>query len=171
MGEFTRFWEVVASPAGANPMIDDQLGVEINLTVDREGAYTVRLTLTDNGCPGDLDGAFATAEHTVTFSSGPEGTGPFVRGDCNGDRIVSGVVTDAVFMLNFNFLGGAEPPCFAACDANRDGAFRGVVTDAVYILNFNFLGGPRPPEPFPACGASAEASDIALGCLEPIVCQ
>jgi hypothetical protein len=40
------------------------------------------------------------------------GKGPrfsFLRGDCNGDAKVSGQVTDAVFMLNFNFLGGPPP--------------------------------------------------------------
>ena len=94
----------------------------------------------------------------------------FVRGDCNGDGNVRGVVTDAVVMLNFNFLGGVTPPCLAACDANGDGQFRGSVTDAVYLLNFNFLGGPPPAEPFPACGVSVDPGDLALGCAEPLTC-
>jgi hypothetical protein len=97
----------------------------------------------------------------------PKGAGPFVRGDCNGDGQVSGQVTDAVFMLNFNFTGGARPPCMAACDANHDGQFTGQVTDAVYVLAFNFLGGPPPPAPFPQCGNSTDARDLALGCETP----
>ena len=95
------------------------------------------------------------------------GVGPFVRGDCNGDGRVTGQVTDAVFLLNFNFLGGEAPPCSAACDINQDGAWMGQVTDAVYILNYNFLGGPAPPAPFPGCGLSTVASDEALGCATP----
>jgi hypothetical protein len=91
----------------------------------------------------------------------------FLRGDCNGDGAVSGVVTDAVFMLNFNFLGGPTPPCVAACDADADGAFSGTVTDAVYVLNFNFLGGQPPAGPFPQCGVSKIESDAALGCAGP----
>jgi hypothetical protein len=79
-------------------------------------------------------------------------------------------VTDAIFMLNSNFLGGTEPPCLAACDADGDGHFRGVVTDAVYILNFNFLGGPPPVEPFPTCGPGT-LSDEALGCSKPAGCK
>ena len=95
------------------------------------------------------------------------GVGPFIRGDCNGDGAVTGQVTDAVFLLTFNFLGGDPPPCAAACDINGDSMFTGQVTDAVYILNYNFLGGTAPPAPFPKCGKSTLASDKALGCLTP----
>jgi len=91
----------------------------------------------------------------------------FIRGDCNGDGAVVGQVGDAVYTLNFNFLGGAPPPCMAACDSNGDGAVVGQVGDAVYTLNFNFLGGPEPLAPFPACGVSEMASDVDLGCAEP----
>jgi hypothetical protein len=93
--------------------------------------------------------------------------GPFLRGDCNGDGQVAGQVTDAVFLLNFNFTGGPEPPCLAACDANGDGQVSGQVTDAIYLLQFNFLGGPAPPAPFPECGASRRSEDERLGCAEP----
>jgi len=98
----------------------------------------------------------------------PPSVGPFIRGDCNGDGSVSGEVTDAVFLLNYNFIGGGAPPCFAACDINGDGEFVGMVSDAVYILNFNFLGGvPPPPAPFPGCGLSRLETDVALGCETP----
>jgi len=95
------------------------------------------------------------------------GVGLFIRGDCNGDGQVTGQVTDAVFLLNYNFLGGAVPPCSAACDINGDGQWMGQVTDAVYILNYNFLGGTAPPAPFPKCGTSTLATDITLGCVTP----
>jgi hypothetical protein len=89
----------------------------------------------------------------------------FRRGDCDGDGQVRGVVTDAIFLLGFNFLGGTPPSCFAACDADGDGQVRGLVTDAIYILSFNFLGGPAPPSPFPGCGPGNE-KDQALGCAQ-----
>jgi hypothetical protein len=47
---------------------------------------------------------------------------------------VVGEVSDAVYLLSYNFTGGARPPCFAACDANGDGSFTGGVADAVYLL-------------------------------------
>ena len=75
-------------------------------------------------------------------------------------------MTEAVALLNFNFLGGREPPCLAACDFNGDGRVTGSVTDAVYFLTFNFLGGPPPPAPHPVCGP-ATASDLAIGCRSP----
>jgi hypothetical protein len=93
----------------------------------------------------------------------------FLRGDCNGDGKVTGQVTDAVYLLNFNFLGGRAPPCLSACDANGDGRVLGQVTDAVYLLNFNFLGGRAPPAPFPGCGPGT-AADEALGCAAPPAC-
>jgi hypothetical protein len=83
----------------------------------------------------------------------------FVRGDCDGDGSVIGQVTDAIFLLAFNFTGEPEPRCLAACDANGDGEIIGEVTDAVYLLAFNFLGGPAPVPPL--------ASDLALGCEQP----
>lgn len=91
----------------------------------------------------------------------------FLRGDCDGDGKVNGIVTDAVFLLNYNFRCGKEPPCLAACDANADGVTCGVVTDAVYILMWNFRGGPPPLEPFPECDSAPYATDAVLGCRSP----
>ena len=90
----------------------------------------------------------------------------FVRGDCNGDGEITGVVTDAVFLLTFNVTGGVFPQCVAACDADGDGEVRGVVTDAVYILTFNFLGGLAPAQPFPDCGRGTD-NDAELTCEQP----
>ena len=90
----------------------------------------------------------------------------FLRGDCNGDGNVTGTVADAVFLLQFNFLGGTRPSCMAACDANGDGDVGGQVGDSIYILTFNFLGGPPPPQPFPECGTSDLEADTALRCVE-----
>ena len=82
----------------------------------------------------------------------------FLRGDCNGDGDTRGV-TDAVFLLGFNFLGKEKPPCQAACDVNGDGDIDGV-TDAVYLLTFNFLGGPAPVDPFPGCGPLPDGAKL-----------
>jgi hypothetical protein len=96
----------------------------------------------------------------------------FLRGDCNGDGEVTGQVSDAVFLLSHNFLGGPEPGCLAACDINGDGQVLGQVTDAVYLLIHNFLGGPPPPMPFPNCGALSLDTDQVLGCeTQPRSCE
>jgi hypothetical protein len=95
----------------------------------------------------------------------------FLRGDCDGDGRTAGEVTDAVFLLNHSFGGGAVPPCLAACDGDGDGLVTGQVTDAVFLLTFSFLGGPPPPAPFPTCGPSTLSSDQGLGCVSPPACR
>ena len=87
----------------------------------------------------------------------------FRRGDCDGDGETNGL-TDAVFLLNHNFLQGPASPCLAACDANADGNTVGQVTDAVYLLTHGFLEGPPPPPPYPACGTDDSTASAALGC-------
>jgi hypothetical protein len=86
----------------------------------------------------------------------------FLRGDCNGDHGID--LTDAVYVLVFNFRGGPQPPCLAACDANADGEFEAQLSDAVYLLSYCFLGGPAPPDPFPLCNPSGREADALLGC-------
>jgi hypothetical protein len=82
------------------------------------------------------------ASELLTCSPGPpSGARRFVRGLCDGhgDRPV---ISDAIFLFNFLFVGGSRPPCLTACNANGDGALD--ISDGSYILNFLFLGGPPP---------------------------
>jgi hypothetical protein len=113
------------------------------------------------------EGRSADGNGNGTLDECESGGTLFVRGDCNQDGEVQGVITDAVFLLNFNFLEGREPECLAACDANGDGQVLGVVTDAVHLLTYNFLGGPAPAAPFPACGPGQREGDETLGCAVP----
>jgi hypothetical protein len=85
----------------------------------------------------------------------------FVRGDCNGDRVATADVTDAIAILLYQFLG-VSPPCLAACDVDGDGEVRGE-QDALYLLRYNFLGDSPPPAPFPQCGP-ASTGDGPLEC-------
>ena len=97
----------------------------------------------------------------------PEAPGfEFLRGDCNGDGVVAGSVTDAVYLLRGVFLGNVEFPCPAACDLDGDGSLTSAVTDAIYLLQHLFFGGPPPAEPYPDRGWSSRAEDVALGCSE-----
>jgi hypothetical protein len=62
-------------------------------------------------------------------------------GDANYDLAVN--VSDAVYIINYVFVGGGEPQPVLACgDANTDGAVN--VSDAVYIINYVFVGGGPP---------------------------
>lgn len=84
----------------------------------------------------------------------------FFRGDCSPDLQLS--ITDAVRVLSYLFIGGAEPACLAACDSDASGLLN--ITDGVYVLAFLFLGGPAPPDPGPQCGVDPNPSDI--GCAQ-----
>ncbi|MGQ9590830.1 MAG: hypothetical protein ACUVYA_11105 [Planctomycetota bacterium] len=60
-------------------------------------------------------------------------------------------ITDAIFTLNYLFLGGREPTCPDAADADDNGRLE--ITDPIRVLGYLFLGGGAPPAPGPAfCG-------------------
>ncbi len=92
----------------------------------------------------------------------------FVRGDCNADGSLD--LSDAIFILIFNFADGTTPTCFDACDCNDDGQVTGQVTDAVYLLNYQFGAGAPPPAPGPvSCGI--DPTDDALTCQSYTHCE
>jgi hypothetical protein len=64
-----------------------------------------------------------------------------ICGDANNDGTVN--VSDAVYIINYVFVGGGEPQPVLACgDANGDGMVN--VSDAVWIINYVFVGGGPP---------------------------
>ena len=129
----------------------------IDFSDDIDGNLLADVDLAGHDAASDLTLLPATIDVVLSENA-------FLRGDCNGDGSVAGAVTDAVFLLQFNFAGGAEPPCVAACDANGDGSTLGQVSDAIYILLFNFVGGAPPVAPFPDCGPGELPTDEKLGC-------
>lgn len=64
-------------------------------------------------------------------------------GDTNGDCSVN--VSDAVYIINYVFVGGSEPLPYLAGEVNCDGSVN--VSDAVYIINYVFVAGPPPCVP------------------------
>lgn len=103
-----------------------------------------------------LENGNGSAEAPNAFEVG------FVRGDANADRATD--ISDAIFVLDFLFLGGAAPPrCRDAGDVNDSGSID--VSDAVAMLAALFQGGPPIPAPFPAPGRDPTGND-AVGCLE-----
>lgn len=63
-----------------------------------------------------------------------------VCGDLNDDQIVN--ISDAVFEINYIYLGGEEPGMPEMADVNCDGKIN--LVDVVYIINYVFRGGPVP---------------------------
>jgi C1A family cysteine protease len=64
-------------------------------------------------------------------------------GDANGDDVIQ--ISDAVYMINFIFLGGQQPDPFECGDVNCDGKIS--LTDIIYMINTVFKGGYAPCDP------------------------
>jgi hypothetical protein len=67
----------------------------------------------------------------------------FICGDANSDSTVN--VSDAVYIINYVFVGGDPPDPLLSADVNCDGESN--VSDAVYIINYVFVGGNDPCDP------------------------
>jgi hypothetical protein len=66
---------------------------------------------------------------------------PPARGDVDRDGNL--IITDAVNVLGFLFLGTAAPYCEVVADADANGEV--LITDPIYVLAHLFLGGPALP--------------------------
>jgi FG-GAP repeat/Dockerin type I domain len=75
----------------------------------------------------------------------------YVCGDANYDITVN--VSDAVWIINYVFVGGDPPSPIESGDTNCDGTCN--VSDAVWIINYVFVGGNEPcdtnGDTFPDC--------------------
>ena len=63
-----------------------------------------------------------------------------VCGDANYDGGIN--ISDAVYIVNYVFIGGDEPTDYQSADSNCDGTVN--ISDAVQIINFIFVAGPEP---------------------------
>jgi hypothetical protein len=97
----------------------------------------------------------------------PTDESAFRRGDPNNDCRVD--LTDAVFVLNFLFLGAEDPGCPDAADADDSGTI--VLTDAVFVLNWLFLGGQAPSDPGPADVGPDPTADALPECVYDADCS
>ena len=52
-------------------------------------------------------------------------------------------IADLVYLVNYMFNGGPEPPCMEEADINGDAAGPDIA-DLVYLVNYMFNGGPPP---------------------------
>jgi hypothetical protein len=73
-----------------------------------------------------------------------------MRGDVNGDGNDADI-SDLVYLVDFMFGGGPEPPCFEEADVNGD-TMGPDISDLVYLVDYMFGGGPPPLD----CGQIAD---------------
>lgn len=67
-------------------------------------------------------------------------TGGYICGDVNGSPGMD--ISDLVYLVDWMFTGGAEPPAPMAADCNGSGAVD--ISDLVWMVDFMFTGGPPP---------------------------
>lgn len=88
---------------------------------------------------------------------------PFIRGDADGNGRIE--ITDAVYTLQYLFMGGSMPPCEDAADSDDNGRIE--ITDAVNTLQYLFMGGKILPFPYPEPGYDL-ASDELNNCVTQV---
>ena len=65
------------------------------------------------------------------------------RGNVNHDPQLSTDISDLVYLVDYMFTGGPEPPCMEEANVN---ALDDVdISDLVYLVDYMFTGGPEPP--------------------------
>ncbi len=147
--------------------------VMATVALDAVGGYETNVENAINALAGGVDAAGACYFKIGDSSSGsgyyysgetleamrPLPVGPlFKRGDSNADGTLD--LSDAVFILDYLFAGGAQPPCMDAADSNDDGFVD--ISDCMKILMYLFGGRPQPPDPFSDCGT--DPTDDTLDC-------
>ena len=69
-----------------------------------------------------------------------------IRGNVDG---IGGIdVSDLVYLIDYMFTGGPEPPCWSEANVDGLGAddASGIdMSDLVYLTDYQFTGGPPPP--------------------------
>lgn len=65
-------------------------------------------------------------------------------GNVNDDALEQVDLSDLIFLVNFLFLAGAEPPCMDEANINGDPGCAVDLSDLIHLVNFLFLGGPGP---------------------------
>ena len=64
----------------------------------------------------------------------------YIPGDADGNMLFT--ISDAVYLINYIFSGGAAPIPVLAGDADCNALV--TISDAVYLINYIFAGGPPP---------------------------
>lgn len=109
-------------------------------------------------------GQFQPPDTTVPRVISLRGGGGFRRGYTNDDNDLD--VSDAIFALNYLFLGSAAPHCHSSLDVNDDATIN--IADPVYLILYLFYDGAPPLGPFDECGHDPTPDE--LGCESSAPC-
>jgi len=68
-----------------------------------------------------------------------------IRGDANHSGNTNPDVEDAIFLVNYLFKGGQNPPCWLEADIDNSGSSEINVADIVRLVDYLFRGFAPPP--------------------------
>jgi hypothetical protein len=164
--ELAEEYKVSWGPAGQTPASMDRTpatSMHLDTTGLAPGKYAWRVVGLNRVCPTPEENEAAEGEFSVCEESECGGP-PFRRGDADGSGKLD--LTDAIFTLQFLFMGGTTPTCMDAADSDDSGKLD--LTDAIYSLQFQFMGGPPPAAPGPTtCGPDPTPDDQYTECIYP----
>jgi len=67
---------------------------------------------------------------------------PLIRGNVDYDAGDAIDISDLVYLVDYMFTGGPEPPCLE--EADMDATSEIDISDLVYLVDYMFTGGPPP---------------------------
>ncbi len=167
-GEAGQVFQVTGTHLGQPELSVEVCGTAAEHSL-REDGQTIDVTAPECETEGCVTVTVTTSRGSAEVADGfcyLQAKNPplFLRGDVNSDQSIE--LTDAIFTLNYLFVGGRLPTCLDAADVNDNASVE--LTDAIFILNYLFIGGRIPAAPFPECGEDTTADDI--DCQQPSDC-
>ncbi len=164
-------------PAGSFTIAYTDMPIYYNITTTADYLGTIHITLNyddagmtqeeeialtfqhyDDGDWVDIGFLLDTAANTITglvsslspFALAlPEGGSCCVtRGDVNHDDALTIDISDLIYLIDYMFQGGPEPPCFDEGDVDASGLAPLDISDLIYLIDYMFVLGP-PPAPCP----------------------
>lgn len=67
-----------------------------------------------------------------------------IRGNVDGDSLETTDIADLVYLANYMFAGGPEPPCLKEANVSGDIFDHVDIEDLVYLVSYMFSNGPEP---------------------------
>jgi hypothetical protein len=128
------------------------------------GLFFTPGSVTGSGADTILDSSFYPPagywfwSHSTNGNSVPSWDGPHcfvaagccvgIRGNVNGDAGDVIDISDLVYLVDYMFADGPEPPCFDEGNINGDGATDIDISDLVHLVDYMFTDGPPPADCF-----------------------
>lgn len=91
--------------------------------------------------------------HSIHGNTEPAWDGPHclsigcctgARGNINGDSDESIDISDLIYLVEYMFSNGPEPPCFEEANIDGDNQSSVDIADLIYLVDFMFSDGPSP---------------------------